>query len=82
MRVFSSGAGKARYEPENKSSIVWRFLRFQGDSESLLTADVQLIPSKNGKPWVKPPISLEFQVSSNKSNLLCRCLCLLVVVYE
>lgn len=28
VRVFSSGSGKARYEPENKSSIVWRFLRF------------------------------------------------------
>jgi AP-2 complex subunit mu-1 len=60
VRIFSSGSGKARYEPENKSCIVWRFLRFQGDSESLLTADVQLIPSKNGKPWVKPPITLEF----------------------
>ena len=66
VRIFSSGSGKARYEPENKSCIVWRFLRFQGDSESLLTADVQLIPSKTGKAWVKPPISLEFQVSDSR----------------
>lgn len=46
VRIYSQGSGKARYEPENKSSIVWRFQRFQGDAECLLTADVHLIPSK------------------------------------
>lgn len=25
VRVYSSGTGKAQYEPENNSSIVWRF---------------------------------------------------------
>jgi len=45
VKVYSSGVGKAKYEPES-SAIMWRFKRFQGDSESLLTADVQLIPSK------------------------------------
>ncbi len=56
VRVYSHGTGKAQYEPENNSSIVWRFQKFQGESESLLTADVQLIPSKTGKAWQRAPI--------------------------
>ena len=39
VRIFSSGAGRALYEPDNQA-IMWRFKRFQGNSESLLTADV------------------------------------------
>ena len=46
VRIYSQGSGKARYEPENKSCIMWRFSKFQGDAECLLTADVHLIPSK------------------------------------
>ena len=63
VRIFSSGSGKALYEPDN-SAIMWRFKRFQGNTESLLTADVQLIPSTQKKIWNKPPISLDFQVSA------------------
>lgn len=61
VRIFSSGTGKAVYEPDN-ASIMWRFKRFQGNAESLLTADVQLIPSTQRREWSKPPISLDFQV--------------------
>ena len=59
VRIFSSGAGKAVYEAD-KSAIMWRFKRFQGNSESLLTADVQLIPSTQRKVWQRAPISLDF----------------------
>jgi len=61
VRIFSSGSGRAIYEPDS-TSIMWRFKRFQGNAESLLTADVQLIPSTQRKVWNKPPISLDFQV--------------------
>ena len=59
VRIFSSGTGRAIYEPDS-GSIMWRFKRFQGNAESLLTADVQLIPSTQRKVWNKPPISLDF----------------------
>jgi AP-2 complex subunit mu-1 len=55
VRIFSSGSGKAKYKPEEQI-IDWRFKKFQGESESLLTADVQLLPLKESKAWIKPPI--------------------------
>lgn len=59
VRIYSSGQGKARYEPDN-GCITWRFKRFEGDSEALLTMDVQTIPVKEAKVWQKPPISIDF----------------------
>jgi AP-2 complex subunit mu-1 len=46
VRIYSQGSGKARYEPESGHFIMWRFPKFQGDAEYLLTADVHLIPSQ------------------------------------
>jgi len=67
VRIFSSGNGKAVYEPDS-SAIMWRFKRFQGNTESLLTADVHLIPSTQNKVWNKPPISLDFNVSNASTS--------------
>ena len=57
----NAGVGRAKYEPEN-GGIVWRIKKFQGDYEALLRCDIQLAGKKDEKAWVKPPISMEFQV--------------------
>ena len=56
-------SGRAKFEPERKA-IVWRMKKFQGGQEAMITADVTLMPSSsnNPKPWIRPPISLEFQL--------------------
>lgn len=61
VKVYSAGAGKAKYEPD-KSSIFWRIKKFQGDQEYLLTAEAQLTAIKSNKLWQRPPITMEFNV--------------------
>lgn len=58
---ISVGKGRARYEPGERA-IVWRISSFQGESESMLDAVVDLLPATREKPWVRPPISMDFQV--------------------
>jgi len=41
---------------------MWRIKKFQGETETLLRCDIQLSESRDSKPWVKPPISMDFQV--------------------
>lgn len=53
--------GRAKYEPEQQS-IVWRVKRFPGNSECILGADVDLMPTTRNKAWSRPPINVEFQV--------------------
>ena len=53
--------GKAKYEPEN-TAIVWRIKKFPGESEYLVRAECELTPTTVEKQWVRPPISMEFQV--------------------
>lgn len=58
-RIYSAGAGKAKYEPD-QSAIMWRIKKFQGDNEFLMSAEVSTTPLKTEKQWNKPPISLDF----------------------
>lgn len=42
---------------------VWKLRRFAGGAEHALRADVTLVSTtKEAKPWVRPPISMSFQV--------------------
>ena len=60
--ILTIGAGKAKYEPSS-DSLVWRIRRFPGETEYVLTADLDLAPTVVEKSWSsKPPISLDFQV--------------------
>ena len=61
VKIYSAGAGKGRYEPD-KSAIIWRIKKFQGDTEYIFTAVANLTSTKNDKVWQKPPISMEFNV--------------------
>ena len=42
-----------------------RVKKFAGELESLLRCDIELSQTTNDKPWVKPPISMEFQVNTH-----------------
>lgn len=56
-----SNIGKAKHEPD-KSAIVWRIKKVNGDKESKLKCEVPLISIKDPKPWVRSPVSMEFTI--------------------
>ncbi|KAJ2290751.1 clathrin associated protein complex medium subunit, partial [Coemansia sp. RSA 2706] len=60
-RIKVSGAGKAKYHPE-ENALVWKISRLQGLQETSLTAVVDLAAMSKPAPWSRPPISLDFQV--------------------
>ncbi len=59
--VFTVFRGRAKYEP-GEHAIVWRISSFPGQSETALQADVTLLPASREKPWVRAPISMDFQI--------------------
>ncbi len=61
------GRGSARYEPGQRA-IMWRVSSFPGASESTLQAVVELLPATKEKPWVRAPITLDFQISMHSSS--------------
>eukprot|EP00916_Digyalum_oweni_P001259 GHVL01002440.1.p1 GENE.GHVL01002440.1~~GHVL01002440.1.p1 ORF type:complete len:428 (+),score=79.32 GHVL01002440.1:97-1380(+) len=70
--VTKTGSGKAKYEP-SQTAIVWRIRSFQGEQEHSLFADVDVASSVSEKVWQRPPIFLDFQVSSfTASGLIVR----------
>jgi hypothetical protein len=47
-----------------KSRKVWKMSKFMGESDHSLRAEVILVATtKEKKPWVRPPISMQFQVN-------------------
>jgi AP-2 complex subunit mu-1 len=61
VNIVSISAGKAKYEPSG-DVLAWRIRRFPGETEYTLAAEVDLVATVIEKSWVKPPISLDFQV--------------------
>lgn len=53
--------GSAKYTPEH-NALTWRVRRFPGGSEVVLNGEVELIMSTKNKPWVRPPITVDFTV--------------------
>jgi AP-2 complex subunit mu-1 len=53
--------GRAKYEP-TEHALVWRISNFPGLSETTLRAEVNLLPASREKPWVRAPISMDFQI--------------------
>lgn len=58
---ISVGKGRAKYEPAQRA-LVWRLGGVQGATEFSLDAVVDMLPATREKPWVKPPIAVEFQI--------------------
>lgn len=59
--IGNLGHGKARYEP-SKGGIVWRIRRFPGRHEYSCLAEVELASTVTDKAWVRPPITMNFDV--------------------
>ena len=53
--------GSARYEPSD-GAVVWRLRKYAGGEEFSLRGEVELIMSTKEKAWVRPPITVDFQV--------------------
>jgi len=59
--IHSIGNGKAKYEP-SQGAIIWRIRRFPGRHEYSLLAEVELASTVSDKQWVRPPVSMNFDV--------------------
>ena len=44
--------------------IFFRIKRMAGMKESQISAEIELLPTRDTKKWTRPPISLNFEVSS------------------
>lgn len=51
-------------------SIKIRIKKYPGETESLLRCEITLTPTNSDKAWVKPPITMEFQVHEIKKSLI------------
>ena len=58
---LSVTAGSAKLKSAD-NCLQWKIQRFDGNRVHTLRAEVTLAASVNDKPWVRPPINLEFQV--------------------
>lgn len=63
--------GKAKYKA-SENAIVWRIKRMNGMKESQISAEIELMPTKDTKKWARPPISLNFEVPFACSGLKVR----------
>lgn len=57
----NTSLGKAKFEPD-KGAIVWRIKKIFGDKDCKLKAEIPLLLVKDPQPWVKAPISMEFNI--------------------
>lgn len=53
--------GKAKHETD-KSAIIWRIKKINGEKESKLKCEIPLINVKDPKPWNRSPISMDFTI--------------------
>jgi len=53
--------GKARFDPA-QGAVIWRIRRFPGRQEMSLLAEVELASTVTDKQWVRPPITMNFDV--------------------
>ena len=59
--------GKATYKPGERA-LVWKISHLQGMQAAQLHAEVELLPAIREKPWVKPPISVDFHIPMYSSS--------------
>jgi AP-2 complex subunit mu-1 len=59
---FSNSGGKCKFLPQD-NTILWKFNKFNGNREYILTADVSMTSRSNEQTslnWTRPPIKLDF----------------------
>merc|ERR1712048_714415 len=65
--LHSVAHGKARYESQ-QSAIVWRIRRFPGNQEYSFLGEIELASTVTDKQWVRPPITMNFDVPQFTSS--------------
>jgi AP-2 complex subunit mu-1 len=61
---FQVTSGRAKYNAA-LDCLVWKVRKFPGQTELTMSAEVELISTMvEKKSWTRPPIQMEFQVSS------------------
>eukprot|EP00052_Salpingoeca_macrocollata_P004651 m.42685 g.42685 ORF g.42685 m.42685 type:complete len:435 (+) comp14361_c0_seq1:57-1361(+) len=68
VKVDNAGKGKAKYKP-GSNSVVWKIKRMTGGKQATLTAEIELLNTMDKKKWVRPPISVNFEVPFACSGL-------------
>ena len=63
----STTKGRAKYEPGARA-LVWRVSKLAGQAEMTLSAEVTLINATKEKPWIRPPISLDFNIQMHSCS--------------
>ncbi|CEP02310.1 MHD domain-containing protein [Plasmodiophora brassicae] len=61
-QTMHAGNGATKYDPAS-NAIQWKIRKFAGDASYSLNGEVHLKALLVDKPWQRPPIALEFQVS-------------------
>lgn len=59
--IPNTAHGKARFDPA-QGAVVWRIRRFPGRHEYNLLVEVELASTITDKQWVRPPITMNFEV--------------------
>ena len=59
--------GRAKYEP-GAHALVWRISSLNGQAEASMSAIVCLIQATKERPWVRPPISLDFNIAMHSCS--------------
>lgn len=59
--IHNIASGKARHEP-SQGAIIWRIRRFPGRKEYTILAELELASTVTDKQWVRPPITMNFDV--------------------
>lgn len=59
----SAASGKCKYEPA-QGGIIWKLRRFPGDQEYFMSGEVEMMSTMGDKAWSRPPIVMDFQVST------------------
>merc|ERR1719367_2745577 len=68
--VINKGDGKARFESA-QNAIIWKLRRFPGRMEYSLLAEVEMASTVTDKAWIKPPITMTFEVPQFTASGLC-----------
>ena len=62
------GAGKFKYDASH-NMLVWKLKRFPGQADCRLSASLELVSTlRERKPWVQPPIQLDFSIPMYTSS--------------
>ena len=56
-----TNTGKAKHEID-KSSIYWRIKKLFGEKDYKLKCEIPLIPISDPQPWIRSPISMDFNI--------------------